>query len=379
MSTEKKTKKLPGVQFELPIENEEFLKEGLALINSPREALDLCTHRVVQTLKKNCNQLTLEEVGKLAVMMLNCQLEIEGREMFPCKPEMTLQQCTMGMDADKYKIYNYMTHRAIGICSALKQDQFRALAEMTVNRLMTAAQSQITAMHESLKNQRRLNEMGIENLREFQDNDGKIKDSQIVALEQLKRTGNLIDENLAVLHQELELRQKSEVNLKSTMELSEKLAQHTIELHEEHDKLLNDVEKISESMQHNNEQLLQQYSQALEFLQQFQSILKIFSSIANNIKSYINHILETLGECGLEFTEEFIAACCLNVAYFTCGMIFIIFVEAKVICKKLLIGLFTLNTFVTYSKADIPLFSVNIFVWIGFFGESFHLKFVLCN
>lgn len=79
---------MPSISFELPVEDEEFLKEGLALINAPREALDLCTHRVISTLKKNCNQLSKEEVDKLAVMMLNCQLEVEGRQTYPCKPEM---------------------------------------------------------------------------------------------------------------------------------------------------------------------------------------------------------------------------------------------------------------------------------------------------
>lgn len=93
-------KKLPNVQFELPTENDEFIKEALLLLDAPREALDLCTHRVVQSLKKNCNQLSMEEVGKLAVMMLNCQLENEGRPMFACKPEM------VRMMTQKFQAFN---------------------------------------------------------------------------------------------------------------------------------------------------------------------------------------------------------------------------------------------------------------------------------
>lgn len=88
LSVDHEIKKLPDVSFELPIENEEFLKEGLALIDAPREGLDLCSHRVVAALKKTCNKLGAEEMSKLAVMMLNCQLEIEGRPTFTCKPEM---------------------------------------------------------------------------------------------------------------------------------------------------------------------------------------------------------------------------------------------------------------------------------------------------
>jgi hypothetical protein len=88
LSVDQEIKKLPDIQFELPAENEEFLKDGLSLIDAPRGAMDLCTHKVIQTLKKNCNQLSLEEIGKLGVMMMNCQLEMEGRATFPCKPEM---------------------------------------------------------------------------------------------------------------------------------------------------------------------------------------------------------------------------------------------------------------------------------------------------
>jgi hypothetical protein len=101
LSVESKLKTLPKVQYELPAESEEFLREGLKLIDAPRESLDLCTHRVVRTLTKDCNKLNLEEVGKLAVMMLNCQLEIEGRETFSCKPEM-VRRC----ESTEFLIFN---------------------------------------------------------------------------------------------------------------------------------------------------------------------------------------------------------------------------------------------------------------------------------
>lgn len=88
MSNDNVPKPLPQLTFELPTADIEFLKEALLLINAPREALDVCTHKVVLHLKKNCNQLSSEEISKLAVKMLNCQLQAEGRPTFACKPEM---------------------------------------------------------------------------------------------------------------------------------------------------------------------------------------------------------------------------------------------------------------------------------------------------
>lgn len=76
------------MDFELPPEKDEFIKQGLDVINAPKGALDICSHRVVIQLKKNCNQLTLEEIGKLAIMLMNCQLTVENRPKLPCTPEM---------------------------------------------------------------------------------------------------------------------------------------------------------------------------------------------------------------------------------------------------------------------------------------------------
>lgn len=78
------------MQYELPFENEEFLREGLALIDINFSQLDLCQHRAITLLTKNCNQLTSEEIGKLAVMLLNCQFEGEGRGTFPCTTGMVI-------------------------------------------------------------------------------------------------------------------------------------------------------------------------------------------------------------------------------------------------------------------------------------------------
>ena len=81
-------KNIPAVQYELPFENEEFLREGLALIDLNFSQLDLCQHRAISLLTKSCNQLTSEEIGKLGIMLLNCQFEGEGRGTYPCTTEM---------------------------------------------------------------------------------------------------------------------------------------------------------------------------------------------------------------------------------------------------------------------------------------------------
>jgi hypothetical protein len=50
------------------------------------------------------------------------------------------------MDPDTWNTYHLMNNRARAVCLAARQAQFRALTEMTVNKLMTSAQGQLNAM-----------------------------------------------------------------------------------------------------------------------------------------------------------------------------------------------------------------------------------------
>lgn len=280
----------------------------------------------------------------------------------------------MGMDSDMHTAFNFMNHRAMGICSALKQEQFKVLTEMTVNRLMQSSQSQLAALQEALKNQRRLNEIGITNMEDFKENDQKVKESQAQNLEKLKQADELIEENILNLQHELELRKKSEEKLseigRSTEEITSKLVQQKSEIEEGHGKLLKDVDEISASLQKNNQELLQQYKQTLEFLNNFQSIVVVLSNIATSVKQHVDKLMRTLDDIGFELTDEFIAFMFLNIFFFTSAMVFMLFVNAGWIAKNLLIALFVFNSIAAYCQADLPLLPINIFVWFCFFGGT---------
>lgn len=48
----------------------------------------------------------------------------------------TLRQCTKAMDGEAWNTYHIFTNRAKSVCVTIRQDQFRGLAELTVNKLM---------------------------------------------------------------------------------------------------------------------------------------------------------------------------------------------------------------------------------------------------
>lgn len=268
-----------------------------------------------------------------------------------------------------------MAHRAVGVCSALKNEQFRALTEMTVNRLMETAQSQASSLNEGMKNQRRLNEMAVENLKEFSELDGKIKVSQSESLTNLKHVGDIIEENIATLQHELVLRQLSEEKLseidKTAEEIAYKLAQHSSDIQDEHLKLRREVDEISANLQKTNLEIVDQYNQALEFLNNFKSVMLVLSNFATNIKTYADRIFATIHDVGLELSDEFITFMFLNILYTTCGMIFMLFINAKGSCKTLLVILFGFNSVASYYKAEVPLLPLNIFVWTCYIGKWF--------
>lgn len=54
------------------------------------------------------------------------------------------------MDADMWNAYHLMSNRARAVCYAARSSQFRALTELTVNKLMQSAHSQIETL-QSLK------------------------------------------------------------------------------------------------------------------------------------------------------------------------------------------------------------------------------------
>lgn len=100
-------------------------------------------------LRKSCHELNAEQLGKLAVMLLNCQSVSEGRRLFECTGTMSLKDCTQGMDSDTWNAYHLVTNRAKAVCVASRQEQFRGLTELTVNKLMHSGEYQLERGHHS--------------------------------------------------------------------------------------------------------------------------------------------------------------------------------------------------------------------------------------
>lgn len=140
--------------YELSEIDEKFIEEAKHLLGTSFTELDMCHQRVVLALKKSCNNLSSEQLGKLSVMLLNCQFDAEGRVTFDCTDSMSLKQCTENMNSDTWNSYLTVMNSARAVCQIIRNEQFRGLTELAVNKLMTTTREQIEIM-EKLKNEQK--------------------------------------------------------------------------------------------------------------------------------------------------------------------------------------------------------------------------------
>ncbi|KAJ4426506.1 hypothetical protein ANN_27320, partial [Periplaneta americana] len=145
------------VPFEVTTEDVKFLEEAKKYTSLKLSDLDSCQHQIVMKIRNSCVDMTEEELAKLSVNLLNCQSAVEGRQQFPCTSSMSLRECTSSMDSDMWNTYHLMNNRARAVCYAARHQQFRAMSEMTVNKLMDTAHNQLDTMN-SLKFSRKMTE-----------------------------------------------------------------------------------------------------------------------------------------------------------------------------------------------------------------------------
>lgn len=154
-----------NVKFEIVSTDEKFLQ--LANTLTEMSPLDSCYHIVVFNLKKKCRELTEEDMGKLAVQLLNCQSESEGRPVFKCSQDMTIGECTKDMDGTTWNSYQLVQNRARAMCYATQQEQFRRLTESTVNELVNTADGQLKTMRQLKTGQEMLHSLTSETVRKL--------------------------------------------------------------------------------------------------------------------------------------------------------------------------------------------------------------------
>ncbi|CAH1982170.1 unnamed protein product [Acanthoscelides obtectus] len=323
-------KKIP---YEVSMVDETFIKEAAKLTGVALSELDSCQQRVVFKLKSDCEKMNDEQLAKMAVHLLNCQSYVEGRPTYACSDEMSIRDCTKHMDSDTWTSYHLMSNRARAYClpqltgslyrsliiyiqggTQLKkgkivlvlQNQFRGLAEHTVNRLMDAAQDQLRTLRKVVTDQEKLQDIaeytfdtltkGQETISKQQQDLQKAQfHGQLVIEDNIQR---LVDEKRLLLETHGVLVKMSE-NVQAKLEWSLQQVEHqTDESKVNHAELLKDLleiqrkakeifEKIDESSEllvKQNEEFKKQYNLTLSSLREVNETIHTLVSLVGGTR-----------------------------------------------------------------------------------------------
>lgn len=365
---------LISIPYESMTEDEKFLQQAAKLtdikVSSP---LEICQHKVIVKIRTSCSDMTEEELAKLSVNLLNCQSAVEGRKMFPCTEDMSLQQCTTHMDADMWNAYHLMSNRARAVCYAARNTQFRALTELTVNKLMKSAHSQIEALSSLKQSQDDLQEQTTEALSSLSMGNKALLEQQQYLKDAQVTAHNLVTSNLRELAKEKALILSGHTQLaamaediKNKLENAHKeIEQQIIEHGTNHQEVLQDLISIKEQMRsiwdkiesstdhilEQHEKTIDHYEQTMQKLTQINDTIQYIWNLTNIMRTEIDRklgwITDYIGDTGEQVQRVYRIVS--HVVYILVAMIIAAFLQAPFLTRASILGVVPVNLF-TYLK-----------------------------
>lgn len=243
------------VPFEMSVAEQKFLVEAQRYMGD-MSALDQCHQIIITRLRKTCHDLGEEEVGKLAVALFNCQSKAEGRTLYYCAEDMSLKDCTSGMDPDAWNAYHIISNRARSVCYATRHLQFRLKTEYLVNKLALTAGGQMDFLEKLKTGQENLKDATKETLVRLTSGHENLIQEQVRIRSEFndvnKELTNKMTDNVVALNYEKRIIKEAEEQLTSMSQaIASTLENTTNELKkqdekrkEEHDVVVNDLEEI---------------------------------------------------------------------------------------------------------------------------------------
>ncbi|XP_025082982.1 protein brambleberry-like isoform X2 [Pomacea canaliculata] len=351
--------KEPIIRFEVLSSDEKFLDFATTL--SDLSPLDACYHVVIYQLKKQCGELSEEELGKLSVKLLNCQSEVEHRPIFKCSNSMTLAECTKDMDAVTWNTYQIVGNRARAMCYATQQLQFRRLTEKSVNQLAAATVTQLEAMEELKNGQEHLHTITSETVRRLFESQQEL----LVTQEKL-RSGQAdvfasVADNLMQLQQEksliasgnqqlAQLAEKIRNELNSTAQLikkqgaaqqlkNEDILRDLKLIHSQASDALARLDASSHRLLSHHKILQKQQKAVFANLQRINSsvtyVLEAVSNFQSKMENRIAWITQLIG--GADDKLDILQCCVLHIAYLLLMMITAAFLHTPLVGRVVLI------------------------------------------
>lgn len=384
---------LPHVPFEVGERDEKFISESAKVIGRKLSELDFCQQKIILLLRNSCSSLDDEQVGKLAVLLMNCQLQSEGRRGYECTEGMALEQCTSSIPEDAQHLYHDFQNRAKTICLVIRQDQFRGLAEITVNNLIASAHENIDLMTDLKKSQHEMQRVSLNAIEEIADNGLKLLEQQqdLLKIAESQRINS--DHNLQLVLRERNVLKAGHMeissvimDLKSQMQTSlANFRDQSGRANEVYNALLGDItelhettEKIAQRLDEASRLILEQHKLAKNEFQETVTQLREVNDIVDKLSRVVKEFQDSYKEkmqwlrSQIGGSEETLikqlGTISIHVVYLMVGMLCLIFVNAEMLSRVLFLLIVFLNMVaVSYQliQLDISTLTQTIAVVLG--------------
>ncbi|XP_077510776.1 protein brambleberry-like [Amblyomma americanum] len=361
------------VPFEMKTADDEFIQEGKKY-GLQTSTLDVCHHKVLLGLKTSCSQLNEEELGKLSVRLLNCQSAVEGRPTYPCTDEMSLRDCTKGMDQHTWNTYHLISNRARAVCYNIRQQQFYAKTEMTVNKLVWTTDQQVKSMSKLEEEQQKVSTLTSQTLETMSSGQKALMQQQEVLKSSQQTVQNFVAQNLKELMLEKALIAAGQRELaQMTITIRKKLdAASTTMLTNEQQRQTNHRELLKDlSAVHDYAKFLQQRLEqtAQEMLSRQETAAERFDETLNNlgkINASIGYVQQTIETMRKDVDSKFgwllkflhstgdqlssIYCCVLHCGYLLVAMFLAAFLQFSMASRMFLLFIVPMNAVAEFQE-----------------------------
>lgn len=322
------------IPFEVNTEDEKFLEEAKKYTSLKLSDLDSCQHHIVMQIRNSCADMTEEDLAKMSVNLLNCQSAVEGRQQFPCTKKMSLRECTSAMDSDMWNTYHLMNNRARAVCYAARHQQFRAMSEMTVNKLMDSATNQLETMNMLKEGQQKLESLTTHTMESLSIGHKELMGEQ----EKLRTTQSTLKDFVAL-------------NLRQLTKEKAMIAAGQQELTKMTD-IIAKLEKNTEGIILQLDAATRQYDAALEKLVQINRtvnfLVEVMDSTRQELDDKLGWLTNVVGGTGDQLDRLF--TCVLHGMFLVVAMITCSFVSAPTLTRGFLVLMVPLNLAVSYHQ-----------------------------
>ncbi|KAL5280294.1 hypothetical protein ACFFRR_004336 [Megaselia abdita] len=353
---------LPSINFELSETDEKFIEDSSKLLGRKLSKSDFCQQRVVLNLKTSCKSLTDEQLRRLSVDLFNCQLHSESKTSHECSENMPLEECTSQMSPEEKSSYAQIYGQAKQLCLSIRQDQFRGLTELTINKLVSSTHQHLDLMEKLQNSQKLLEKATLTSLDEITDSHLKLLDQQQEILKMSEFQKHNSEQNMREILKEKSLLKIGNSELNSFIF---NLKQKVKEGKDDYSSLVSDLEqlnaissRITLKLEEITEEISERGEENYALLETTKRQIEQVDEVVEEVFNFVMALRKEFNEkvrwlekyLGKDEGIERLTIILIHLGTLFIGMLCLVFVGADYVSRYLFLGLIGVNATLTLTK-----------------------------